>query len=109
MASINKKDLRLLKPGELVLTKDNLGLTKEDPEEFLSEEGDRPEPDKVITDIGDILLVLEDRRTTNIVPSVPGQKAKSIKVLYGKEPRWLYVMNYDRISRCIEPAKPAKK
>lgn len=99
MSSINKKDLRLLRPGELVMAKKAIamfypnGADEQSLNDWLS----------VIVGQGDIMLVIEDYRKINLAPKAFPVEGKILKVLYGDKILWLNKANHEMLSTWIMP------
>lgn len=104
MASINKKDLRLLKPGELVMARREILLEQVPAHE--DHEGEMP---LFEIERGDLFLVIEDFRKTNLAYGPhPMSQNKAIKVLFGDKLLWLRIPNHEQVQSYVLPAKPPK-
>lgn len=103
MGSINKKDLRLLRPGELVMAKKDIILFHPNGADEQLVEDWIP----VTVSEGDIMLIVEDYRKINLVPQAFSVNGKILKVLFGDKILWLNKANHEILSKWIIPVDPS--
>ena len=107
MASINKKDLRLLNPGELVMARQELALVYGrnpyvDSDGIIREEDEMDKFAIVNAEMGEVLLVLKDyRKTANTM----GPR-RVLQFLYGEKIVWLQCNVNQLVSKYIKVVVP---
>lgn len=104
MSSINKKDLRLLRPGELIMAKKDIVLFYPNGSE---DEQTANNWVPVTVGQGDIMLVIEDCRKINLVPQTFPINGKILKVLFGDKILWLNKANHEILSKWVMPVDPS--